>query len=75
MESVNEEWNEFKQYTEKELERLEKIAMRQEEANHLLKESTKAKKMKMFMKLSSKEHLDDWSKKLLEKLGRDLFGN
>jgi len=54
---------------------LEKIAMRQEEANHLLKESTKAKKMKMFMKLSSKEHLDDWSKKLLEKLGRDLFGN
>ncbi|PNX55478.1 hypothetical protein L195_g049107, partial [Trifolium pratense] len=60
---------------EKELERLDKIAMRQEEANHLLKESTKAKKMKMFMKLSSKEHLDDRSKVLLEKLGRDLFGN
>ncbi|CAI8619666.1 unnamed protein product [Vicia faba] len=52
-----------------------KIAMRQEEANQLLKESTEAKKMNMFMKLSSKEHLDDRSKELLEKLGRGLFGN
>ncbi|CAI8614790.1 unnamed protein product [Vicia faba] len=60
---------------EKELERLDKIAMRQEEVNQLLKESTEAKKMKMFMKLSSKEHLDDQSKELLEKLGCDLFGN
>ncbi|CAI8604815.1 unnamed protein product [Vicia faba] len=34
-----------------------------------------AKKMNMFMKLSSKEHLDDRSKELLEKLGRNLFGN
>ncbi|XP_057429511.1 uncharacterized protein LOC130722707 [Lotus japonicus] len=47
---------------EKELKRLDKIAMRQEEANQLLKESTEAKKIKMFMKLSSKEHLDDRSK-------------
>ncbi|XP_058783304.1 glutathione S-transferase T3-like [Vicia villosa] len=75
LESVNEEWNEFKQFKEKELERLDKIAMRQEEANQLLKENTEAKKMKMFMKLSSKEHLDDRSKELLEKLGRDLFEN
>ncbi|CAI8616805.1 unnamed protein product [Vicia faba] len=52
-----------------------KKALRKEEANQLLKESTEAKKMKMFMKLSSKEHLDDRSKELLEKLGRDLFGN
>ena len=74
-ESVNEEWNEFKQYKEKELELSDKIAMRQEEANQLLKESTEVKKMKMFMKLSSKEHLDDRRKELLEKLGRDLFGN
>ncbi|CAI8586351.1 unnamed protein product [Vicia faba] len=60
---------------EKELERLDKIAMRQEEANQLLKENIEAKRMKMFMKLSSKEHLDDRSKELLKKLGRDLFGN
>ncbi|CAI8591430.1 unnamed protein product [Vicia faba] len=75
LESINKEWNKFKQFKEKELERLDKIAMRQEEANQLLKESTEAKKMKMFMKLSSKEHLDDRSKELLEKLSRDLFGN
>ena len=37
LESVNEEWNEFKLFKEKELERLDKIAMRQEEANQLLK--------------------------------------
>ena len=75
LESVNEEWNEFKQFKENELERLDKISMRQQEANQLLKQSTEAKKMKMFMKLSSKEHLDDRSKELLEKLGHDLFGN
>ncbi|XP_058733879.1 uncharacterized protein LOC131605551 [Vicia villosa] len=60
---------------EKELERLDKIAMRQEEASQLLKENTEAKKMKMFMKLSSKDHLDDRSNELLEKLEKDLFEN
>ncbi|KAL0824644.1 hypothetical protein Bca101_048321 [Brassica carinata] len=59
----------------KELERLDKIAKRQEEANQLMKEKTQAKKMKMFMKLSEKEHLDDKNKQLLEKLSHDLFGN
>jgi hypothetical protein len=49
--------------------------MRQEEANQLLKQSTEAKKMEMFMKLNSKEHLDDRSKELLEKLDHGLFGN
>jgi hypothetical protein len=29
LESVNEEWNEFKQYKKKKLERLDKVAMRQ----------------------------------------------
>jgi hypothetical protein len=75
LESVNEEWNEFQKYKEKELERFEKIAMRQEEAIQLLKECTKAKKTKMCMKLSSKEHLNDGSKELLEKFGRGLFEN
>lgn len=73
LESVNEEWNEFKQFKEKESERLDKIAMRQKEADQLLKESTEAKKMKMFMNLSSKEHLNDRSKELLEKLSRGLL--
>ncbi|PNX59938.1 hypothetical protein L195_g051673 [Trifolium pratense] len=75
LESINKEWNEFKQYKEKELELLDKILMRHEEANQLLKESIEAKKMKMFMKLNSKEHLDDRSKELLEKLGPGLFRN
>ncbi|XP_010412465.1 PREDICTED: uncharacterized protein LOC104698766 [Camelina sativa] len=59
----------------KELERLDKITMRQEEANQLMTERTEAKKMKMYLKLSEKEHLDDRSKELLEKLSHDLFGN
>jgi hypothetical protein len=76
LESVNEEWiNEFKQYKEKELERLNKIAMMREEAKQLLKQSTKVKKMKMFMKLNSNEHLDNRDKDLVEKLGHDLFEN
>jgi len=45
LELVNEEWNEFKQYKEKQLERLDKIAMRQEKVNQLLKERAEAKKM------------------------------
>ena len=75
METVNEEWNEYKQFKEQELERLEKIAKTQEEANRLIKEKTQTKKMKMFLKLSEKEHLDEKNKQLLEKLSNDLFGN
>ncbi|XP_024006587.1 uncharacterized protein LOC112083090 [Eutrema salsugineum] len=64
-----------------ELERLNKIAYLQEEANQrqkeknqLMKEKTQARKMKMWLKLSEKEHLDDQSKELLQKLSYDLFG-
>ncbi len=65
---VNEEWNDFKQLKEKELENLEKNCQETEEANKL-------KKMEMFMKLFESEHLNDWSKKLLEKLNYEIFGN
>ncbi|KAG7572556.1 hypothetical protein ISN44_As09g009170 [Arabidopsis suecica] len=75
LEGINKEWNEFKQFKEQEFERLGKITLRQEETNLLMKEKTEAKKMKMFMKLSAKEHLNDESKELLEKLNHDLFGN
>ncbi|ANM65987.1 hypothetical protein AT3G29645 [Arabidopsis thaliana] len=68
LEVVNEEWNDFKQLKEKELENLEKNCQETEEANKL-------KKMEMVMKLSENEHLNDWSKKLLEKLNHELFGN
>ena len=40
-----------------------------------MKEKTQAKKMKMFLKLNEKEHLDDQSKQLMDKLSHDLFGN
>jgi len=49
---VDNEWAEFKQFKEKEFERLDK------EANQLIKERTQAKKMKMYLKLSFKESLD-----------------
>ncbi|XP_024005418.1 uncharacterized protein LOC112082217 [Eutrema salsugineum] len=47
----------------KELERLNAIAMKQDEANQLMKERTHAKKINMFLKLSEKEHHDDRRKK------------
>ncbi|KEH17577.1 hypothetical protein MTR_0007s0250 [Medicago truncatula] len=75
LELVDDKWAEFKQFKEKELEQLDKIALIQQEANQLMKESTHAKKMKMYIKLSSEEHFDDRKKKLLEKLGQELFGN
>ncbi|CAL9248126.1 unnamed protein product [Arabidopsis halleri] len=49
--------------------------MKQEEANQLMKEKNQTKKMKMFLKLSEKEHLNNRNKELLEKLTHDLFGN
>ena len=75
LEVVNEEWNEFKEFKAQELDRLDKIVMMQNEANQLIKEKTQAKKMKMFIKLTEKENLDDKSKDLLQKLSQDLFGN
>ena len=80
MEVVNEDFIEFKQIKAQELERLEKIAMlqeesnkrkkeatqRQEEANQLMEEKTRAKKMKMWLKLSEKQHLSDQSKELFK---------
>jgi len=72
---VDNKWVEFKQFKEKELERLYKIALVQQEANQSMKEMTNAKKMKMYLKLSSEEHLDGRKKELLEKLDQELFEN
>ncbi|KAL9670209.1 hypothetical protein QQ045_007760 [Rhodiola kirilowii] len=75
LEAVNEDRAASRQIKEKELERLDMIAVRQAETNQLIKERTMAKKTKMFMKLSAKENLDDQHKELLERLNRELFGN
>ena len=53
LEMVNEEWNEFKQLKTQELNRLNKIDMLQKETNKWIKENNEAKKMKMYINLSS----------------------
>ena len=40
-----------------------------------MKEKTQAKKMKMWLKLSEKEHLNDKSKEMFQQLSDELFGN
>ena len=78
LEVVNEDFIEHKQIKAQELERLEKLAMlqeesnqrrkeatqRQEEANQLMKEKTRAKKMKTWLKLSENEHLNNQNNEL-----------
>ena len=66
---------EFKQFKVQEIEQLKELTLVQQEKNKLMKEKTEVKKMKMYLKLSSEEHLDDRKKELLEKLERELFEN
>ncbi|CAI8590441.1 unnamed protein product [Vicia faba] len=46
-----------------------------EQANNIALEKTKTKKMKMYLKLTSEEHLDDRKNQLLKKLEAELFDN
>lgn len=66
MEQLEKEWVEFKEIKVQEIEELKKFTLVQQETNRL-------KKMKLYIKLSSEEHLDDRKKELLEKLERELF--
>ena len=75
LEVVVKEWVEYKQLKEKEPEQLNKLALVQQETNQLMKEKNEAKKMKLYLKLSSEELLDDQKKVRLEKLERELFEN
>jgi hypothetical protein len=65
---VEKEWVKFKEIKVQEIEQLKEFTLVQQEKNIL-------KKMKLYVKLSSEEHLDDRKKELLEKLERELFGN
>ncbi|GAA0184422.1 hypothetical protein LIER_31710 [Lithospermum erythrorhizon] len=69
LEIVEEDWDEYKQFKDKEFERLDKIVLAQQEERRAYQE------MKLFMKLSVKEHLDDYNKQLLEMLKVELFDN
>ena len=66
---------EFKELKEHEIEQLKELTFVKQEKNKLMREKTEVKKMKMYLKLSSEEHLDDRKKELLEKLEHELFGN
>ncbi|KEH15369.1 hypothetical protein MTR_1240s0010 [Medicago truncatula] len=68
LEGVEKEWVEFKEIKVQEIEQLKEYTLVQQEKNRL-------KKMKLYVKLSSEEHLDDREKELLENLERELFGN
>ncbi|AES61021.2 hypothetical protein MTR_1g075060 [Medicago truncatula] len=66
LEEVEREWVEFKEIKVQEIEQLKEFTLVQQEKNRL-------KKMKLYVKLSSEENLDDRKKELLEKLERELF--
>ncbi|RHN46635.1 putative transcription factor bZIP family [Medicago truncatula] len=66
LEQVEKEWVQFKEIKAQEIEQLKEFNSNQHEKNRL-------KKMKLYVKLSSEEHLDDRKKALLEELERELF--
>jgi len=68
LEEVEKEWVQFKEIKVQEIERLKEYIAVQQEKNRL-------KKMKLYLKLTFEEHLDDKKKDLLENLVRELFGN
>jgi len=65
---VEKERVQFKEIKVQEIEQLKEFTLVQQEKNKL-------KKMKLHVKLSSEENLDDRKKELLKKLEHELFGN
>ncbi|MCI44131.1 hypothetical protein A2U01_0065370, partial [Trifolium medium] len=47
----------------------------QQEANRIALDKANTKKMELYLKLTSEEHLDDRKEKLLKKLEQELFNN
>ncbi|XP_024630628.2 glutathione S-transferase T3 [Medicago truncatula] len=66
LEQVEKEWVQFKEIKVQEIEQLKEFNSNQQEKNRL-------KKMKLYVKLSSEEHLDDRKKARLEELECELF--
>jgi hypothetical protein len=75
LEKVEKECVQIKELKEQEIEQLKELTLVKQQKNKLMKEKTEAKKMKMYLKLSSEEHLDDRKKEVLGKLERELFEN
>ncbi|KEH38569.1 hypothetical protein MTR_2g073530 [Medicago truncatula] len=68
LEEVEKKWVEFKEIKVQEIEQLKEFTAVQHEKYRL-------KKMKLYVMLSSGEHLDDRKKEMLENLERELFEN
>jgi hypothetical protein len=66
LEEVEKEGVQFKELKVQEIEQMKEYTAVQQEKNKL-------KKMKLYIKLSSEEHLDDQKKDLLENLVCELF--
>ena len=75
MENFDNEMSSFRQFKEKELERLDKIRETQDKLRETQQEANHLKKMEMYLKLSSEEHLNDRKKEMLKKLEEELFDN
>jgi hypothetical protein len=75
LENFDNEMSSFRQFKEKELERLDKIRETQYKLRETQQEANHLKKMEMYLKLSSEEHLNDRKKEMLKKLEEELFDN
>ena len=75
MEEVEKEWVQFKEMKVQEIEHFKEYTEKMEKYTAVQQEKNRLKKMDMYIMLSSKEHLDDRKKALLENLERELFGN
>ena len=75
MKEVENEWVQFKEMKVQEMEHFKEYTEKMEKYTAVQQEKNKLKKMDMYIKLTSQEHLDDRKKKMLENLERELFGN
>jgi hypothetical protein len=74
-EEVEQEWVQFKEMKVQEMEHFKEYTEKMEKYTAVQQEKNKLKKMDMYIKLTSQEHLDDRKKKMVENLERELFGN
>jgi hypothetical protein len=58
-----------------EIEHLKEYTAEMKEYTAVQQEKNRLKKMKLYIKLSSQEHLNDRKKEMLENLERELYGN
>jgi hypothetical protein len=75
LEEEKNEWVKFKEMKVQEIEHLKEYTAEMKEYTAVQQEKNRLKKMKLYIKLSSQEHLNDRKKEMLENLERELYGN